>query len=199
MSKEDIAEGLRVAIDRGESLEQAMTSFYNSGYEKAEIEEAAKIIQTKSSLFEEKPKQNFKKLNQKENKTREDSNFQQKYEDSDKGVQEKDDKNNSEQEASKKETQSSSSSDKKSLPQLPEKKNKENKNKKTEKESYKLHSLKSLKSNKSKISEYGNSKPSNLQKNLIILIVVLVLLLIGITTAIFMFKSEISSFLNSLF
>jgi hypothetical protein len=41
MVKEEIIEGLRIAVSKGESLEKAMTSFYNAGYKKEEIEEAA--------------------------------------------------------------------------------------------------------------------------------------------------------------
>ncbi|MCX6749808.1 MAG: hypothetical protein NTW17_03670 [Candidatus Pacearchaeota archaeon] len=41
MVKEEIIEGLRIAVSKGESLEKAMTSFYNAGYKKEEIEQAA--------------------------------------------------------------------------------------------------------------------------------------------------------------
>jgi len=43
---QDIFEGLKVAMGRGESLEEAMQTFYNSGYEKREIEEAARALQS---------------------------------------------------------------------------------------------------------------------------------------------------------
>jgi hypothetical protein len=45
MSNEDIAGGLKSALARGESLEQAMTTFYNAGYSKEDIEWAAKSLQ----------------------------------------------------------------------------------------------------------------------------------------------------------
>ncbi len=45
MVKEDILGGLRVALEKGNSLQQAMQSFYNSGYKKEDIEEAAREIQ----------------------------------------------------------------------------------------------------------------------------------------------------------
>lgn len=48
MVKEEIVEGLRQAISKKESLEQAMTSFYNAGYAKEEIEEAASFLQAPS-------------------------------------------------------------------------------------------------------------------------------------------------------
>ena len=43
---QEIFEGLRTAISRGESLKSAMMSFLNAGYGKAEIEQAAKVLQS---------------------------------------------------------------------------------------------------------------------------------------------------------
>jgi hypothetical protein len=43
---QEIFEGLRTAISRGESLKRAMMSFLNAGYGKAEIEQAAKVLQS---------------------------------------------------------------------------------------------------------------------------------------------------------
>ena len=45
MVREDILSGLKHAISKGESLKEAMMSFYRSGYPKGEIEEAARMIQ----------------------------------------------------------------------------------------------------------------------------------------------------------
>jgi len=45
MAKEDIVEGLRYALAKGETLDKAMMSFFNSGYTKEEIEDAARILQ----------------------------------------------------------------------------------------------------------------------------------------------------------
>jgi hypothetical protein len=44
MVNEEIIEGLRAALSRGESLKDAMLSFYNSGYNQEEIEEAAMSV-----------------------------------------------------------------------------------------------------------------------------------------------------------
>ena len=44
MVREEIVEGLRFAMSKGESLMKAMMSFYNAGYSKAEVEEAAKML-----------------------------------------------------------------------------------------------------------------------------------------------------------
>lgn len=40
--REDILIGIELAVSRGQSLKQAMQSFYNAGYDKGEIEEAAR-------------------------------------------------------------------------------------------------------------------------------------------------------------
>ena len=44
MINRDIVEGLRNALSRGNTLEQAMMSFFNAGYKKEEIEEAARAL-----------------------------------------------------------------------------------------------------------------------------------------------------------
>ena len=45
MVKEEILEGLKYALAKGEPLPQAMMSFYNAGYLKKDIEEAARVLQ----------------------------------------------------------------------------------------------------------------------------------------------------------
>lgn len=44
MVKEEILGGLRLALSKGESLKQAMMSFYSAGYKKQDIEEAARTL-----------------------------------------------------------------------------------------------------------------------------------------------------------
>ena len=44
MSKEDIKGGLRIALAHGSTLQEAMISFFNSGYPKEDIEEAARSL-----------------------------------------------------------------------------------------------------------------------------------------------------------
>lgn len=46
MVKEEIIEGLKYAVAKGESLPKAMMSFYNAGYLKKDVEEAARALQT---------------------------------------------------------------------------------------------------------------------------------------------------------
>jgi len=43
MVKEELVEGILEALSRGESMQTAMTSFYNAGYTKEDIEQAAVI------------------------------------------------------------------------------------------------------------------------------------------------------------
>ena len=45
MVKEEIIEGLKYAVAKGESLPKAMMSFYNAGYLKKDVEEAARALQ----------------------------------------------------------------------------------------------------------------------------------------------------------
>lgn len=49
MVREDILGGLRTALVRGQTLRQSMMSFYNAGYVKQEIEEAAKALQAEKN------------------------------------------------------------------------------------------------------------------------------------------------------
>ena len=44
MVREEILEGLRASVIRGEPLRKAMMTFYNAGYKKQEIEEAARAL-----------------------------------------------------------------------------------------------------------------------------------------------------------
>ena len=44
MPKEEIIGGLKNALERGETLERAKSTFINAGYNKDEVEEAAKFV-----------------------------------------------------------------------------------------------------------------------------------------------------------
>ncbi len=46
MDIDDIVGGLKIALSRGASLQDAMQSFYNAGYTKEEVEEAARRLRT---------------------------------------------------------------------------------------------------------------------------------------------------------
>ncbi len=52
MPKEDIIRGLEGAMAKGETLERAMYSFYNAGYNKQEVEEAARALSVHLSVQE---------------------------------------------------------------------------------------------------------------------------------------------------
>lgn len=55
MVNQEILEGIKNAMSRGESLRNAMMTFYNSGYPKWEIEEAARIIQSQRMSVQQRP------------------------------------------------------------------------------------------------------------------------------------------------
>jgi hypothetical protein len=44
MAKEELVQGLRNAIERGSSLQSAVQSFINAGYNSAEVNEAARMV-----------------------------------------------------------------------------------------------------------------------------------------------------------
>jgi len=64
MVNEEILEGLKSAMLRGETLKQAMISFYNAGYKKQEIEISAKVL-LQSQPQIQKPVQQQQPANQK--------------------------------------------------------------------------------------------------------------------------------------
>lgn len=45
MAREEIVEGLRRAVSKGEPLEKATASFFNAGYPQEDIEEAVRVLQ----------------------------------------------------------------------------------------------------------------------------------------------------------
>lgn len=82
MVNEDILGGIDLAVSRGETLESAMVSFYNSGYSKEDIEWAAKAFQLnqfKKNLVKssQKPKEGTAKKDEKEGKLEKNKEFEQ--------------------------------------------------------------------------------------------------------------------------
>mgnify|MGYP001579571478 CR=1 FL=1 len=67
LSKDEIAAGIRNAMERGSSVEDAIQSFINAGYNPNEVEEAASAINPSSILVLSNDSQNYPKSN-KENK-----------------------------------------------------------------------------------------------------------------------------------
>ena len=53
MVKEELVSGIKMAVAEGESLENAMATFYNAGYLKDDIEEAALAVQSPAFSPEE--------------------------------------------------------------------------------------------------------------------------------------------------
>ena len=56
----EIVGGLELATEKGESLRSAMVSFFNAGYKKEEIEEAARFLQIRQRQPKETPGKNNK-------------------------------------------------------------------------------------------------------------------------------------------
>lgn len=51
MVNEEIFGGLKSALDRGESLKRAMMTFFNAGYKREEIEEAARVLNSQPQII----------------------------------------------------------------------------------------------------------------------------------------------------
>lgn len=60
MVKEDIIGGLLLAVNKGETLQQAMLSFFNAGYKRGEIEMAARDVQSLPDFPTQSQQQNAK-------------------------------------------------------------------------------------------------------------------------------------------
>ena len=58
MAKQELIEGLRIGISKGESLQQAMMSLFNAGYSRGDIEDAAR------ALYSRQPTESQEKVSQ---------------------------------------------------------------------------------------------------------------------------------------
>ncbi|MBU2104154.1 MAG: hypothetical protein KKF67_00040 [Nanoarchaeota archaeon] len=52
MVDQALVEGLKNALTKGESLQSAMQSFLNAGYNSSEVEEASRNLQTPTAIFQ---------------------------------------------------------------------------------------------------------------------------------------------------
>ncbi|HKL24069.1 MAG TPA: hypothetical protein VJ912_01910 [Candidatus Nanoarchaeia archaeon] len=57
MVNQEIVGGIEIAVNRGYSVDDAMISFYNAGYDRNEIEEAARYVKSKKEKFVEETKE----------------------------------------------------------------------------------------------------------------------------------------------
>lgn len=73
LTNQEILGGLKAAVERGETLKDAMMTFYQAGYDKLEIEEAAKAFLMEknpaANVQGEAKKENSQKQNEKKDKT----------------------------------------------------------------------------------------------------------------------------------
>jgi uncharacterized membrane protein len=168
MVNEEILGGLRLAVSKGESLRQAMMSFYNSGYKKQEIEEAARALQTEKVS---QPAQPVKEAKPKKPRKVKQKKVKQKV---------------SDYETTKKT---------KIPPKL--KRNIISAASKLEKPKEQIKPVKEVKPTKKKVSGYGE-KPKSKKKIIIFVLIFFLLLLIGSLVAVFLFKQELIDIINSL-
>jgi Fe2+ transport system protein B len=166
MVRQDILGGLKTALEKKQSLHQAMMSFYNAGYKKEEIEEAAKILHEEQITAQQKPvlEKPAKKI----------SFFSKLFNKTEKEKIENTEENKSVKESIEKKSEEIIPVQEKSVVQ-------------------KENALISQ-----KVSEYGQQMKTPKSNTIIILLVFALLILVGILIGIFLFKKELSSFLNNL-
>lgn len=197
MVREDILGGLRSALARGQSIKQAMMSFYNSGYKKEEIEEAARVLyveqtkmvsQQKSMLEKKEVKPSFFKRLFGKKKIPEEKNLEKKKETLEK---EKSEIKGTEKEIPKKEKILEKSTIKKPVeiqrPYIGPKKVISSK-----------QDLREKPLAPQRVSNYEQKTPKPKGKFVIILLVFILLILFGGLASVFLFKEELLRFLNSL-
>ena len=172
MVNQEILGGLKLSLSKGSSLKDAMMSFYNSGYEKQEIEQAARElqqqkIQAKKQMPVTQKVSNYgKPINKK-------PIIQQIKKIPDKKIQEPIQKE---------------ILNKKPLIQKVSSYGVEKQNKLTPKKTIQ------------KVSNYNSEKPKNKKTKFIIFtLIAILLLLITVLGGIFLFKDKVIEFLNNLF
>ncbi len=178
MVNEEILGGLKLALSKRESLKQAMMSFYNAGYKKEEIEEAARALQEQK--IEKEPIQPVKKTKLKKQKPAQ------------KVPQTKPSKTI--QRVSSYEKEPPAPGIREGLRGAIKQLEKIDVSLKTKPKVIKQKLIKKPQ----KIFTYGE-KPKPKGKLITLILVFSLLFLLGILVAIFLFKQEIVEFLNSLF
>ncbi|MEA3414005.1 MAG: hypothetical protein U9Q99_00560 [Nanoarchaeota archaeon] len=201
----EIFGGIKAAIEHGADLKQAMMGFYRSGYDKQEIEQAAKIY---LEMDKSQDTQSVKNTSSKKKKPE-----KKKEEEQEKKLSNSLEKENPE----KKETDLDKKEKKKkrflfggkSKSQKIEESSKENISKETnelpnsnEKQSgiIKKEKGKKLKKTEQKVSSYefkGKKPPQG--KTITIVLILVLLFLIGILTSVVLFREELVIFFNNLF
>jgi cobalamin biosynthesis Mg chelatase CobN len=204
----EILGGLKSAIEHGADLKQAMMGFYRSGYDKQEIEHAAKVYldlentsevqktPTEESKKEEIKKPEEKKEEKKEMISNENEKTSEEKTESDKekkkkrglfGGKSKSKKLDSEKDSSK--SSGIENSGNKNLPTSTESGGKINSKRE-----------KRQKKTKQKVSSYevkGKKPPQG--KTITIVLILVLLFLLGILTSVILFREELVIFFNSLF
>lgn len=186
LTNQEILGGLKSALARGQNLKQAMMSFYQAGYKKEEIEDAARAY-----LYLQKGISEAEVLQEgKETKIKEESEKEKEK----KNKIEEAKKKKEEDERIKKEGENKKRLEK-FIPKITETKvpviSGEKKVKEENKNPIQVQ----------KVSGYDeNVKPFNPKsKTLTAILVVILLILVGILALVFLFRSELVNFINGIF
>ena len=180
MPKEDIDElaaGIRQAMARGEKIEKAMMSFYNSGYKKQDIEQAAAIAIQPEMGMQLQPTQTTQQTQQPvEQQTKQ-------------PIQQK-------QPQKPQQTQQAQE-------QQPQQQVQQTQPQQTQYSQQQIYQPKPLPAQNQvvqRVSNYntGRTKPSKTGMAITMLLFILLLLLIGILVAVVLFKDELTNFFNNL-
>jgi archaellum component FlaD/FlaE len=167
---QEILGGIRAAIARGSNLKDAMMSFYQAGYDKTEIEQAAKVYVE----LQKSPEEIIKKEDSKEkpkSKEKEDKKEEKKKEVVAKPLEKKEEKKKEEKEEKEKDS-SENNSKKKEPPKVVQRVS-----------NYDLPK---------------KPKPPK-GKAVTIILILLLLFLLGALAAVILFKDELVRFFNSFF
>ncbi|MEK6812155.1 MAG: hypothetical protein AABX76_01205 [Nanoarchaeota archaeon] len=171
MTKEDIRGGLRIALSHGSTLQEAMISFFNSGYLKKDIEDAAsELDQLEKSQNHQIPQTNsipVKKSTTQRSEVKEPQTSSPKSESSKSSGWTEQKFDVSEQGYSQEEE-------------------------KPKEEYPPLQQQQTIQ----KVSKYGG-KPSPVGAAIVFILVFFLLFLVGILISVFLFKDELASFFNS--
>lgn len=199
LTNQEILGGIKSALSRGETLKQAMMSFYKAGYKKEEIEDAARAYLylqrgvPEENILSEKEKalkENIEKANEKEMKIKKEIEDKKKIEE----------KRKIEEERMKKEKKLYSSGETK-VPLVPGEKMIEKEPEKKPVIPFGMEKNFEEKKVIQKVSNYGGQKMVNPEKGktMTIVLIITLIILLGVLGLVFLFRSELINFINGLF
>ena len=185
ISDQEILGGLRAAIERGETLKDAMMTFYQAGYDKTEIEEAARAY-----LNQQKSEAQNINVAQRVQPGQKEMSKEEKLEEMNKPKERPEPKSMSEPES--KSMPMMSKPEPKPMPIMPKPKSVS---------SELLNKKKEITPQKVSAYEMPKKKDQNPRKNnaLTYILIFVLLFLFGILAAVYLFKDELIQFINGMF